>query len=94
MNRKIEAIWANQVNGLANNTREYLDDIDHRFKAVYRLVISLSIVIEFVRLFLEKLKDVIGRMAGLKPVRNRVLGRVYPGLLGIFGDGRIEDGLK
>ncbi len=93
MNKKNEAI-RHQANGLAKNTRKGMDDVHHRFKVVDQLAISLSIVFEFVHLFFEQLKNVIGRMAGLKSVSKRVLGRVYPGLLGIVGEGYIEDGLQ
>lgn len=70
-----------------------MDDIHYRFKTVDQLAISLSIVFEFVRLSFEQFKDVVGRITRLKPVNKRVLGRVYhdPGLLGIVGEGRIED---
>ena len=82
---------AHQANALAKNTRKRMDDVHYRFKAVDQLAISLSIVFGFVCLFFEQLKDVIGRIAGLKPIMD---GGVYPGLLGIIGEGCIKDGLE
>ena len=71
-----------------------MDDVHYRFNAVNQLAISISIFFEFVCLFFEKLKDVVGRMAGLKLVSKRVLDRVYLSLLDIVGESCVEDCLK
>ena len=71
-----------------------MDNVHHRFDAVDQLAISISIVFEFVCLFFEQLKDVIGSVAGLDLVDQRVLGRVYVGLLDIVGESCVEDGLE
>ena len=85
---------AHKASGLAKNTRKHMDDVHYRLDAVDQLAISLSIVFEFVCLFFEQLKDVIGSMAGLDLVDKRVFSWVYVGLLDIVGEGCIEDGLE
>ena len=71
-----------------------MDNVYYWFKTVDQLAISVSKVFEFISLVFEQLKDVVGRMAGSKLVNKGVLGRVDPDLLGIVGEGCIEDGLE
>ncbi len=51
-----------------------MDDVHYRFETVDQLAISLSKVFKFVRLIFEQPQDVIGSMAGLKPVSKGLLG--------------------
>jgi len=66
----------------------------YRIKTVDELAISLSILLELLRLISEQLKYVIGRIAGFELVGERVLGRIDPNLLGIVGQSSIENVLK
>jgi len=67
---------------------------DDGFKTVDELAISVSIVLELLRVVFEQLKDVIGRMTGLKATSQRMTGWINSNLVGIFGKSGIEDVLK
>jgi len=71
-----------------------MNDLHNRFQAVDQLAITLSIVFKLTRLFFEQLKDVVGRVAGLKLVSERVVSRIYSDLQGVVGESCIEDALK
>jgi hypothetical protein len=83
-----------EASHLADDTRNTVDELDYRTKAVDQLAILVPMLSERRFFFQEYLDDILGGMTILEPVGGRVFGKVYPGLLGVAVDCGIEDCLE
>jgi len=84
-------LWTYEASHLADDTRNTVNELDYRTKAVDQLAILVPMLIERRFSFQEYLDDIIGGMTVLVLVGGRVFGKVYSGLLGVAVDRGIED---
>ena len=83
-----------EASHLADDTRNAMDELDYRTKAVDQLAILVPMLIECRFSFQEYLDDIVGGMTVLELVGGWVFGKVYSGLLCVAVDCGIEDCLK
>ena len=83
-----------EASNLVDDTRNTVNELDYRTKAVDQLAVLFPMVVERRLSFQEYLDDIVGGMTVLELVGGRVFGKVYSGLLGVAVDCGIEDCLK
>ena len=74
--------------------RESMQHIDDRSKPLEQFGIA---VLEFIKrpgLFLEYIEDRIGALATIDPVGEWMVAEIFPSLLGVLGQGNVENGLE
>jgi hypothetical protein len=74
---------AHQTNGRSENTRKSMDNLHYWFKPVHQCATPIPIILKRIRLVLKQFKDSVGGITASEGVGERVLGQVYPNLLGI-----------
>jgi hypothetical protein len=84
---------AHDNNGLAKGTRNYVEELDYRVKAVDQFAMLVPISSELVCFILKQLKDSICRVTILNLVDKRMFGKVNSSLLCVVGQG-IDNELK
>jgi hypothetical protein len=87
-------LGAYEASHLVDDTRNTVNELDYRTKAVDQLAILVPMVVERRLSFQEYLDDILGGMTVLDLFGGRVFGKVYSGLLGVAVDCGIEDCLK
>jgi hypothetical protein len=60
-----------------------MDNLHYWFKPVHQCATPIPIILERIRLVLKQFKDSVGGITASEGVGERVLGQVYPNLLGI-----------
>ena len=74
--------------------REGMQHIDDRYQPLEQFSIAFPKFIKRPGLFLEYIKDRIRAIAAIDPVGEWVIAEIFPSLLGILGQGRIENSLE
>ena len=83
-----------EASNLVDDTRNTVNELDYRTKAVDQLAVLFPMLIERRFFFQEYLDEIFGGMTVLDLFGGRMLGKVYSGLLGVAVDRGIEDCLK
>jgi hypothetical protein len=74
--------------------RECMQHFDDRSEPLQQFGIALPEFIKRPGLFLEYIKDRIGVVATIDPVSEWVVAEIFSSLLGVLGQGSIENGLE
>jgi hypothetical protein len=85
---------AYEASDTTENARRCMKDLHNWHETVDQAAISVAILLELVCFVLKEIEDIIGRLAVLELLGERVSDKVYPGLVEIVSQGSIEDGLK
>ena len=72
-----------QTDGISDNARKSLDDLDDRFKAADQFVISFSIFFKRMSVLLKQFEDSVWGVTGSEGVCEGILGEVFANLLGV-----------
>ena len=82
---------AHLANGLANDVRECLKDLDYGAEAVYQFPIVVTVFLEGLFSFMEELEDRLERIRLFESGSKGGFREVCRSKLGVVGQGGIDD---
>ena len=84
-------MWLHLADGLANDVRECLNNLDCGAEAVYQLPIIISVFLEGLFSFMEELEDRVERIGLFESDSKGGFREVCPSKFGIIGQGGIDE---